>query len=404
MSHQSKKNTTANAAHQRARRLLPGTLLICLSVTACMAQADVKVFSDDKGDSISLFGIIDNGILVQSRSVKSNGSEGGTQTSSATSGLRQSVWGIKGGTGDLGIGDNTKAFFNLESHFDTTTGQLHGTGDANQSNAILFRRQANLGLNGDWGTLILGRQYGPALLAHLDTEPRYFKENFSNLYAWAYGQINGGVINPSGGNARSSNNDVGIFFSNAIQYRNNFGPVTVGALYSFGGQPGNFNNNSAWSLGAEYKGPVIVSASYDEMKDALTGEVVVEHGGLGFAVPYGDFTFKTLLLNAKNRDSLGNTMADVNADGIGMDWHWRPNNTATVAYYSNRNKTTSGDTTHNLVISNDWAINSWVTFYSTLTLVDAGAQAGLLTSIVAGANYPVNAKTTFLNVGLNLAF
>lgn len=376
--------------------------LLCLAVPA---QADVKVYSDDKGDSISLFGIIDNGILTQSKSVKADGSAGGTQTGDATSGLRQSVWGIKGTAGDLGIGGNTTAFFNLESHFDTTTGQVHGTGDAAPTNTILFRRQANVGVTGDWGTLIMGRQYGPALLANLNTEPRYFKENFSNLYAWAYDQL--GTIGAAGnttGTARNTNNDVGIFFSNAVQYRNSWGPVTVGVLYAFGGQPDSMDNNSVIALGAEYKGPVIISGSYEEMKDQQTSQTVVEHGAIGFAVPWGDYTFKSLFLNAKNRDNLGNTIAEVDSDGVGVDWHWSPRNTATLAYYSNRNKTTSGDSTRDVVLSNDFKMNGWVTLYTTLAYVDAGPAAGLLTSIVAGADYPANAKTTFLNVGLNLAF
>ncbi len=206
-----------------------------LSVAAqpVLAGNGVKV-SDSAGDSISLFGIIDAWVLYQSNSTTANGSTQGSIVRLAENGLRESEWGIKGASGDLGIGGNTTAFFNLESHFDTTTGQLHGTGDVAGSPTPLFRRQANVGLSGTWGTLIVGRQYGPALLADVDTEPRAFKENFSNLYAWAYDALatNNASIVPQNVN---SNNDVGIFFSNAIQYRNTWGPVTIGVLHSFGG-------------------------------------------------------------------------------------------------------------------------------------------------------------------------
>jgi hypothetical protein len=68
----------------------------------------------------------------------------------------------------------------------------------------------------------VGRQYGPALLAHIGTEPRAFKEQFSNLYAWAYGQL---FTTPMRRAAIATpNNDVGIFFSNAVQYRHTVGP------------------------------------------------------------------------------------------------------------------------------------------------------------------------------------
>lgn len=176
--------------------------------------------------SVQLFGIIDIGVLSQS-----NAGNGKSNTQMATSGLRQSVWGIRGSE-DLGNG--LKAFFNLESHFDTNNGELHPTGDAPGHGTILFRRQANVGLSGDWGSITMGRQYGPALLAHIGTEPRAFKEQFSNLYAWAYDQLLptiGAVTD------RNTNNDVGIFFNNAIQYRNTLGPVTFGVLYSLGGVP-----------------------------------------------------------------------------------------------------------------------------------------------------------------------
>jgi predicted porin len=75
-----------------------------------------------------------------------------------------------------------------------------------------------------------GRQYGPALLAHIGTEPRAFKEQFSNLYAWAYNQYQATAGAP--GTDRNTNNDVGIFFSNAIQYRNTVGPFSFGVLWS----------------------------------------------------------------------------------------------------------------------------------------------------------------------------
>ena len=174
--------------------------------------------------SVQVFGIIDAGILSQTNTATSKKS----QTRLETSGIRQSVWGLKGSE-DLGNG--LKAFFNLESHFDTDNGKIHSTGDSNQTGTILFRRQANVGLSGDWGSVILGRQYGPALLAHIGTEPRAFKEQFSNLYAWRLQPVSDSFAGPG---AAGNTNDVGIFMSNAVQYRNTFGPVTIGVLYAFG--------------------------------------------------------------------------------------------------------------------------------------------------------------------------
>ncbi|WP_442975430.1 porin, partial [Salmonella enterica] len=87
--------------------------------------------------SVELYGIVDIGLLTQSKS-----GTAGSLTQVATSGYRQSVWGLRGKE-DLGGG--LKVFFNLETHFDVDTGEFHGTGDAAGSGPILFRRQANLG-------------------------------------------------------------------------------------------------------------------------------------------------------------------------------------------------------------------------------------------------------------------
>jgi len=129
------------------------------------------------------------------------------------------------------------AFFNLEAHFDLETGMLHGTGDASTdsddgSGTVLFRRQANLGVSGDWGTVIIGRQYGPGLIAHLGTETRVPKEQFSNVYAWAYSQYFSSINASTTTDASNANKDVQIFFKNAVQYRNCNKELKFGIMYS----------------------------------------------------------------------------------------------------------------------------------------------------------------------------
>jgi predicted porin len=383
MKRTSESAVRTGAADGRIKARVVGATAIALSMSCGMAHA-----SDA---AVQLFGIIDIGVLSQSKA-----GNGKSNTQMATSGLRQSVWGFRG-TEDLGNG--LKAFFNLESHFDTNNGELHPTGDAPGHGVILFRRQANVGLSGNWGSLTLGRQYGPALLAHIGTEPRAFKEQFSNLYAWAYDQL---LPTIGATTDRNTNNDVGIFFNNAIQYRNTFGPVTVGVLYALGGVPGSFKKNSVYALGATYNGPVTVSGSYEEMFDQSTGDPLVKHGGLGFAVPFNAFTFKFNYLNAKNYSTVtGTEVSKVDAYGLGMDWKWHPSNSMTIAYYNNKDKINRDDETKNWVISNDYSFSKRTTLYAQLAYVDAKPGATIRTSIVAAGVPQQGAKTTLLNVGLN---
>lgn len=384
----------------KPRRTPDGANFPMLSTTAAallmLSAVPVSQAAETPIPGVEIVGIIDVGFLYQS---KTNEGGGGSKTSMETSGLRQSTLGFKG---NRDLGENLKGFFNLEAHFDTNNGNFHGTGDAEGTGNKFFRRQANLGLSGDWGSITLGRQYGPALLAHIGTEPRAFKEQFSNLYAWAYNQYAATAGGP--GSDRNTNNDVGIFFSNAIQYRHTLGPVNFGVLWALGGKEGDMEKNSAYALGATYTGPVTLSASYQEIKDESTARSNVKHGGLGIAVPFGDFTFKGNYLNAKNDSRTGLNVSDVDGISVGVDWKWHTNNSATLAYYDNKDKRNKSDHTRNIVLSNDYSFRPDTTLYIQMAYVDAGSAATIKTSIVAAGVPAVGERTFLLNAGLNFTF
>ena len=369
-----------------SQAVLAGLLLAVLDTEPALAQSNVQ-----------LYGIVDAGVLTQSRSP----GNGGSLTQLATSGKSPSILGIKGSE-SLGEGNN--AFFNLESQIDMDTGTLHGSGDVPDRGTLLFRRQANLGLAGNWGSFTVGRQVGPALLAHFGTEPRGFREQFSNLYSWAYNQFAATANGPGLAN-RNSNNDVGIFFSNAMQYRHTLGPVSFGVLYSMGETAGSTSKNSVWSVGAAYNGPVTLSGSYQELKDATSGITVVKHAGLGIAVPFAGGAFKANYTSGKNHNgATGAEVSKVVAWGIGVDYKWHPANTFNVAYCDNRDKLNREDATRNWVFSNDYALSKRTTLYAQLALVDARSQASIKTSIVAAGIPAQSAKTSLLNIGLNHTF
>lgn len=378
---------------------------VILSSVAGTAAADI-VIGETETTKLMMYGILDVGILYQSNPSV----EGEEKFAMETSGLRQTVFGFKG-TRELD--GSTSAFFNLEAHFDLDTGMFHGSGDAageadDSSGNLLFRRQANIGLTGDWGTVIAGRQYGPALLAHLGTEPRIFKEQFSNLYSWAYTQLFSTVNDSASQAGRNTNNDVGIFFKNAIQYRNNINGFDFGVLYSFGGQEGSSKNGDVIAVGASYgAGPVTLSGSYQVMSDQDTGKDVVESMGFGAAYNIGAVDLKVNFLNTENNDSLGNELLDVDALGFGVDYKWSDKNSMTVAYYINEDKASvTKAETKSLVISNEFMMGDSTTLYTALAYVDAddmGTISQYATSIVA-APAPVGEKTTLVNVGINFAF
>ena len=180
--------------------------------------------------------------------------------------------------------------------------------------------------------------------------------------------------------------------------------MNFGILWAPGGQSGSTQKNTAWAAGATYTGPVTLSASYQVIKDEATANDNVKHGGLGIAVPFGDFTFKANYLNAKNQLSTGANVSNVNAMGVGMDWKWHPQNTATLAYYDNKDKRNSKDHTRNIVLSNDFALRADTTIYVQMAIVDADSAATIKTSIVAAGVPSVGNTATLVNAGINFTF
>lgn len=376
--------------HPRARPACQtlATALLALMGGAASAQS-----------SVTLYGTIDAG--WQTRNRAANGS--GSFSELASGGIRPSIFGFRG-TEDLG--GATQAFFNLEGHFSSDSGNSVSAPGTTQA----FRRQANVGLKSDWGALTLGRQYAPAIIGTIGTEPRAFKEQFSNLYVWAYNQLSApGNLFGAGTNA---SNDVGVFIGNAVLYSLNSGPFYFGLAYSFGEQANDAKKGREISLGASYTGPVTVGLGYQSNHDEQSAIEVSKLYSLGAAVPLGaSLTGKINYINVKSKHPVsGAQVSKVDGLGVGVDLKWGAANTATLALYQNKYQgSDSRSTTRSLVLSNDHALSKRTTLYAQLAHADAGAVGtadgleGLKGSIVVGGT-AAGRKTTLLGVGINHNF
>jgi predicted porin len=322
--------------------------------------------------SVTVYGTVDLGLLTQNHATNN--------TQLYNGGIAPSIWGFRGSE-DLGGG--LKANFNLESHFSADTGA--GVGP-------LFRRQSNVGLSADWGTLTLGNQYGPAVLAFAATDPRGLRENFSGLYSWAY---NSGALT-TGGN---KNNDVGVFLQNAVSYSTKLGPVGIGGAYSFSEGQG-----AVYSLGATYTGPVTVSAAYQSTNKPGTSTRLSSLYTLGAAYAMGDFTGKLNYLRGTNKDATTLVEASkVDVIGAGVEWKMASNNTLGASVYFGKDKLNTTDKTTTFILSDEYAMSKRTTLYATLAFADAKAGATLKTSMVAGGTL-ADANTHLLNVGIKHSF
>ncbi len=173
-----------------------------------------------------------------------------------TGGLSAPRWGLRGKE-DLGGG--LAAIFTLEGGFGLDTGM--------STSGRLFGRQASVGLQSQYGRLTFGRQYTSIF------------EGFANFSPTRYSVLYEPVGWQLGLNYRSDN---------TIKYLGEFGPLTVGAHYSFGtgvgaigstplanggaGEtPGNFRDNTGYGASVAYVGNSFGAALvYDEWNPTVT--------------------------------------------------------------------------------------------------------------------------------------
>jgi predicted porin len=217
--------------------------------------------------SVTIYGIVDTGVTYTS---KAQTPAGGTNTGSKfamNSGVIQgSRIGFKG-VEDLGGGLN--AVFNLETGFNNDNGALNGQDSATSNN--LFRRKSVVGLNGGFGTVLLGRQ-----------------TDFADTIS-AYTAVNdfGGVISNSGSGL---NRLQGTRTNNSINYTtNNLGGFTGNLMYGFGETAGKTSAGQSFGLGGKYdNGPLGLGINYYQSKQGPTPSDTSLISGSAAAVAAGN--------------------------------------------------------------------------------------------------------------------
>ena len=218
------------------------------ALRACAAAAGLVFASMAQAQSsVTLYGLLDGGLIYTSKTLGANGQNAGHQYSFTDSGLSPSNFGMEG-TEDLGGG--LKAEFKLESGINI------GTGGFNDSNGNFFGRQAYVGLKDGFGEVKAGLQYSPFFLALYDNDPRGLAQTGGSLMMYLDNVV-----------------ATGIFTPNAVSYTS---PVLWGfqgsALYSFGGVAGDFQDARQYSASLKYdNGTLAVNASFFDSNANTTG-------------------------------------------------------------------------------------------------------------------------------------
>jgi predicted porin len=269
--------------------------------------------------SVTLYGLIDNAIEYDS-----NANAAGNNVLRMTSGgMNTSRWGMRG-TEDLGGG--LKAVFQLESGIKTTTGAL------DDSTGLLFNRQANVGLEGSFGRVVMGRSFSTTYDALLPFDPM----GYAPLYSWATSGNATAAI--SGGTVRKDGMLTGV--SNMIKYQGEFNGFKLSAMYSLGGVAGSTSDSAKYGLGAGYaNGPLSLVATFDQQNGTVAAsgaydKTTIWHLGAGYQID----NIKLLGAYRNYKKTMASGAADLRSDMWwgGVNYQATPQwNLTGAVYYQN---------------------------------------------------------------------
>jgi predicted porin len=214
---------------------------------------------------VQVYGSIDGGLRHETN-IDAQGNSDTTMSSNGT--YRSNRLGFKGGEEIGGLRVN----YVLEMGFNS------GTGALNNTNNVIFQREAHVGVSGQYGSLDVGRNYTVAYRTILAFDPFKFRY-------------------PSITYVLSSTN--GIRKDNDVQYTGRFGDWTARAEWALGEVPGDVDYGTTKALGVNYvHGGLKAGASYSVAKqNAGTASAPnyrhYDHLAFGAAYDFGDLTLAT---------------------------------------------------------------------------------------------------------------
>ncbi|WP_175831317.1 porin [Burkholderia cepacia] len=261
--------------------------LVPLAMLGCIGSANAQ-------SSITLYGIIDNGIGWVSNEATKIGATGHSAFKALTSLGSGDRWGL---TGSEDLGGGLRAIFTLENGFNAQSGLASQGGR-------MFGRQAFVGLSSDrFGTLTLGRQYD------------FGFEYVAPMTGWLqFGSIYGAHVG-------DSDNLLATFrLNNTVKYQSvNYNGLVLGGLYSFSNAAGGFAQNDAFGFGARYSsGPLSLAAAYLHLRNPSSGQSTNPTGAVGGEYTAGassifynaGFVTKDEILTAAAGYKFGSTLVD----------------------------------------------------------------------------------------------
>lgn len=316
---------------------------VTVAVVTVVAAIGSPVYAQS---SVTLYGIVDAGLLYQSTSAASfspAAKDLGKIYRYKDGGVYASFWGMKG-TEDIGGGYSVN--FKLQGQFDTGTGKflLSDTPGVTAQ----FNQFATIGVAGPFGSVNAGRQMVPMAYAMADTDVRSAQYFGSILTAWI------GLNTAAGWPGTSTNGPIGALYdSNAIVYQSPvFGGVSAALEYAPGGVAGQFQGGTRESAVLKYSNYGLkLSAVYYNGHDTNPGPTTVPSGFdnnrfwyLGALYTIKGFSVSTSYSNGKN--PAHPNLVNLNLYSVGLGYRFAPDFKVTsgLYYLKDRNNSTNKST------------------------------------------------------------
>jgi predicted porin len=215
---------------------------------AAMAAATLATVPVYAQNSVTLYGVVDTGVVYQNNQTSLGSTSGGHSAVKFAAG----IWNGNrfGLVGAEGVGGDTKIIFKLESGFNVNTG-------GQQYTNALFGRQSYVGVsNPGFGTFTAGRQYTSYYTILAPYSPTTWLTGYFGAHP--------GDLDSLDTNYRANNSLV--YTSPKLH------GVTLSGSYSLSGVPGSVNQGSTWSFGMQYLvGPLGIAAAVQRVNNSTPG-------------------------------------------------------------------------------------------------------------------------------------
>jgi predicted porin len=376
--------------------------LAALAVFATAAHAQ---------SSVTLYGVLDSGLLYQSSSAANFSGTAknlGHTWQLKDGGIFSSIWGMKG-TEDIGGG--YKINFKLQGSFTSNNGKP-GLSDTPGTTA-LFNQFATIGASGWFGSIDAGRQIIPMIYAMADTDVRGAQYFGSILTAWL------GLNQAAGWPGTSTNAPIGALYdSNAIVYNSpKFYGLSLALEFAPGGVPGQFQGGTRESAVLKYSNYGLnVAGVYYSGHDTNpfpanypTAPAVAATGlnnnnlyYIGALYTISGFSISGSFSSSNSYNSVTHTSYNFEMASGGLGYQFNPSFKITSGYYYLKDRNHSGNHSSEVAVGAEYNLSKATKAYAQVGYVDN--KGTMNQTIIYGSPVAPGMSTTAAMIGLRHAF